>query len=87
MTCIQLFFDIPRPKGAPFPDAVSPETLQFMADLAENNDREFMVLHNERWLKARQDFIDFVGLVMQQTRQLDPTILDIPAKDAVYRLK
>lgn len=79
--------DIPRPAGAPFADAVSPDTLQFMADLAENNEREFMLLHNERWQKARQDFTDFVSLAMQHAREMDPTILDCPAKDAVYRLK
>ncbi|KAG2181259.1 hypothetical protein INT43_008842 [Umbelopsis isabellina] len=77
---------IPRPKGAPFPDAMSPDSLQFMADLAENNDREFMLLHNDRWLKTRQDFVDFVDQVMRQARELDPTILEIAPKDAVYRL-
>jgi Conserved hypothetical protein (DUF2461) len=79
--------DIPRPEGSPFADAISPDTLQFMADLAENNEREFMLLHNERWLKSKQDFADFVGLVMEHTRQLDPSILECPAKEAVYRLK
>lgn len=79
--------DIPRPNGAPFGDAVSPDTLQFMADLAENNEREFMLLHNERWQKTRQDFTDFVDLVMRHMRELDPTILDCQAKEAVYRLK
>lgn len=79
--------DVPRPDGAPFADAVSPDTLQFMADLAENNEREFMLLHNERWLKSKQDFTDFVGLTMEHTRQLDPSILECPAKEAVYRLK
>lgn len=78
---------IPRPKGAPFPDAMSPDSLQFMADLAENNDREFMLLHNDRWLKTRQDFVDFVDQVMRQARELDPTILEIEPKEAVYRLK
>jgi hypothetical protein len=78
---------IPRPKGAPFPDAMSPDTLQFMADLAENNDREFMLLHNDRWLKTRQDFVGFVDQAMRQARELDPTIMECEPKDAVYRLK
>lgn len=79
--------DVPHPDGSPFADAISPDTLQFMADLAENNEREFMLLHNERWLKAKQDFTDFVGLAMERTRQLDPSILECAAKEAVYRLK
>ncbi|KAI9280138.1 hypothetical protein BC943DRAFT_283631 [Umbelopsis sp. AD052] len=78
--------DIPHPEGSPFADAVSPDTLQFMADLAENNEREFMLLHNERWLKCKQDFTDFVGQVMEHARQLDPSILECQAKEAVYRL-
>lgn len=33
---------IPRPKGSPFADALSPDVLQFMSELRENNHRDFM---------------------------------------------
>ena len=36
---------IPRPKGSPFADAVSPDVLQFMSELRENNHRDFMRLN------------------------------------------
>lgn len=36
---------IPRPKGSPFPDALSPDVLQFMSELKENNHRDFMRLN------------------------------------------
>lgn len=34
--------EVPRPKGSPFSDAISPNTLQFLAELKENNNRDFM---------------------------------------------
>lgn len=34
---------VPRPQGAPFADALSPDTLQFMAELKVNNNRDFML--------------------------------------------
>lgn len=37
---------VPRPAGSPFPDAISPDTLEFMQELAENNDREWMLVNN-----------------------------------------
>lgn len=36
---------IPRPEGAPFPDAISPDVLQFLSELKVNNDRDFMRLN------------------------------------------
>ncbi|KAI8379376.1 uncharacterized protein BYT42DRAFT_568567 [Radiomyces spectabilis] len=77
--------DIPRPKGSPFADALSPDTLEFMAQLAENNNRDFMQLNQERWHAAKQDFTDFVGLIIKELQSMDPTILVEEPKAAVYR--
>lgn len=76
---------IPHPKGSPFPDAISPLTLEFMAELAENNDRDYMRLHNKEWVAVKKDFIDFCGLVMTELNQADPNVLVEEPKNAMYR--
>ncbi|KAF7720891.1 hypothetical protein EC973_005871 [Apophysomyces ossiformis] len=76
---------IPRPKGSPFPDALSPDVLEFMALLAANNDRDFMRIQQQQWLSIRADFIDFVGMIISELHKLDPTVLVEESKDAIYR--
>ncbi|OZJ02680.1 hypothetical protein BZG36_04050 [Bifiguratus adelaidae] len=80
----------PRPKGAPFADALNPDILQFMSDLALDNDREFMLSNQatsqERWFATRHDFTDFVGTIMKSLREVDPTITEVEPKEAIFRL-
>ncbi|CDS07727.1 hypothetical protein LRAMOSA01676 [Lichtheimia ramosa] len=76
---------IPRPKGSPFPDALSPDVLQFMSELKENNHRDFMRLNEKRWHSVRKDFIDFIGMVIEQLHEMDPTVLVEEPRQAIYR--
>lgn len=76
---------IPRPPGSPFADSISPDTLEFLADLAENNDRDFMRLRAKEWTAAKKDFTDFCSLLMTEIHQVDPTTRVEEAKHAVYR--
>ncbi|KAI7880839.1 hypothetical protein K492DRAFT_207240 [Lichtheimia hyalospora FSU 10163] len=76
---------IPRPKGSPFADALSPDVLQFMSELKENNHRDFMRLNEKRWHSVRKDFIDFIGMVIEQLHEMDPTVLVEEPRQAVYR--
>lgn len=76
---------IPRPKGSPFADAISPDALEFLANLAENNDRDFMHLRVKEWTAVRKDFTDFCGLLMKDIYEFDPTIRLEEPKNAVYR--
>ncbi|KAL0083283.1 hypothetical protein F4703DRAFT_1102469, partial [Phycomyces blakesleeanus] len=76
---------IPHPKGSPFADALSPKVLEFLADLKENNTREFMLSSQDRWKDTQKEFTDFVGMLMEQLHDLDPTILVENPKLSVYR--
>lgn len=76
---------IPRPKGSPFADAISPDTLEFLAELAVNNDRDFMRLRAKEWAAAKKDFTDLCSLLMTEIHQADPTTRAEEAKHAVYR--
>ncbi|KAI8346193.1 hypothetical protein BD560DRAFT_411463 [Blakeslea trispora] len=76
---------VPHPKGSPFPDSLSPKTLEFLAELAENNDRDFMHFKAKEFQEAKQDFIDFCGLIRDELAQVDPSIRIEEPKQAVYR--
>lgn len=76
---------IQHPEGSPFPDAISPLTMEFLAGLAENNHRDYMHLHSKEWVAVKKDFIDFCGLVMSELHQVDPTIRVEEPKHAMYR--
>ncbi|KAI9488355.1 hypothetical protein BDB00DRAFT_963804 [Zychaea mexicana] len=77
--------DIPRPKGAPFADALSPCLLEFLAELREDNNRDFMRTNEKRWHTIRNDFMDFVKMVSEQLNEMDPTVLIEEPKNAIYR--
>ncbi|KAI8364329.1 hypothetical protein EDC96DRAFT_207010 [Choanephora cucurbitarum] len=76
---------VPHPNGSPFPDSLSPKTLEFLAELAENNDRDFMHFKAKEFKEAKQDFIDFCGLIRDELAQVDPSIRLEEPKQAVYR--
>ncbi|OBZ89646.1 hypothetical protein A0J61_02302 [Choanephora cucurbitarum] len=76
---------VPHPDGSPFPDSLSPKTLEFLAELAENNDRDFMHFKAKEFQEAKQDFIDFCGLIRDELAQVDPSIRLEEPKQAVYR--
>ncbi|KAF9414022.1 hypothetical protein BGZ94_000541 [Podila epigama] len=77
---------IPRPKGGPVADAIQPETLEFIRDLKENNDRSYMMLNQERFNQAKADFIDFIRMIKEGLREADPDVMDQEPKDAMMRI-
>ncbi|KAG0044913.1 hypothetical protein BGZ83_009816 [Gryganskiella cystojenkinii] len=77
---------IPHPKGCPFPDAIQPETLEFIRDLKLNNDREYMMLNQERCDTAKNDFMDFIRMLKEGLREADPNIMNQEPKDAMMRI-
>ncbi|KAF9312766.1 hypothetical protein BG003_005954 [Podila horticola] len=77
---------IPRPKGGQAADAIQPETLEFIRDLKENNDREYMLLNQERFLTAKADFMDFIRMVKEGLLEADPDVMDQEPKDSMMRI-
>ncbi|KAG0032562.1 hypothetical protein BGZ81_010610 [Podila clonocystis] len=77
---------IPRPKGGQAADAIQPETLEFIRDLKENNDREYMLLNQERFLEAKADFMDFIRMVKEGLLEADPDVMDQEPKDSMMRI-
>ncbi|KAF9974976.1 hypothetical protein BGZ73_001505 [Actinomortierella ambigua] len=78
--------NIPHPKNGPVADAIQPETLEFMRDIKLNNDREYMMLNQERCDKAKADFMDFIRMVKDGLREADPDVMDQEPKDSMMRI-
>ncbi|KAG9064662.1 hypothetical protein KI688_002920 [Linnemannia hyalina] len=78
---------IPRPKGGhPVADAIQPETLEFLRDLKLNNDREYMMLNQERCDQAKADFLDFIRMVKDGLLEADPDVMDQEPKQSMMRI-
>ncbi|KAF9541939.1 hypothetical protein EC957_002569 [Mortierella hygrophila] len=78
---------IPRPKGGhPVADAIQPETLEFLRDLKLNNDREYMMLNQERCDQAKADFVDFLRMVKDGLLEADPDVMDQEPKQCMMRI-
>ncbi|KAF8940426.1 hypothetical protein BGZ47_007752 [Haplosporangium gracile] len=78
---------IPRPKGGhPVADAIQPETLEFLRDLKLNNDREYMMLNQERCDQAKADFLDFIRMVKEGLLEADPDVMDQEPKHSMMRI-
>ncbi|ORX52314.1 hypothetical protein DM01DRAFT_1336697, partial [Hesseltinella vesiculosa] len=77
---------VPVPVGSPFADAVHPATLEFLALLKANNEREFYLAHQDMWKAAKQDFMDFVDTFAKELHSVDSSTHIEPSKNAMYRL-
>ncbi|KAF9291472.1 hypothetical protein BGZ68_003892 [Mortierella alpina] len=77
---------IPHPKNGPFADAIQPDTLEFIRDLKLNNDREYMMLNQDRCDQAKADFMDFIRMVKEGLLEADPDVMDQEPKDSMMRI-
>ncbi|KAF9135545.1 hypothetical protein BGW39_002293 [Mortierella sp. 14UC] len=78
---------IPRPKGGfQVADAIQPETLEFLRDLKLNNDREYMMLNQERCDEAKEDFMDFIRMIKEGLLEADPEVMDQEPKQSMMRI-
>ncbi|MEO3405328.1 DUF2461 domain-containing protein [Mucilaginibacter sp. CAU 1740] len=63
------------------------ESLDFLKDLAENNNREWFALHKERYEKARENVVDFTAKVLDGVRKIEAGMDEnLDAKKCVMRI-
>jgi uncharacterized protein (TIGR02453 family) len=60
--------------------------LKFLANLARNNSREWMLEHKKQYEKARNSFTNFVELVLKDMQKVDPDLMELTAKECTFRL-
>ncbi|KAH7064997.1 hypothetical protein B0J12DRAFT_613008, partial [Macrophomina phaseolina] len=78
----------PREAGAtPYTDdTIHPNTLLFLQDLAKNNDREWLKMHDPDYRTSLKDFNSFVEKLTEKVIEADDTIPELPIKDIVFRI-
>ncbi|KAI9828305.1 MAG: hypothetical protein M1832_002733 [Thelocarpon impressellum] len=83
----QVVIKIPKARAAgatPYePHTLHPNTMLFLGDLAKNNDREWLQLHNADFRASEKDFDSFAGALTEKIVEHDETIPELPVKDIV----
>ncbi|OCL15453.1 hypothetical protein AOQ84DRAFT_124095 [Glonium stellatum] len=67
-------------------DTIHPNTMLFLKDLAANNDREWLKMHDPDYRAALKDFTSFVECLTQRMVEVDETIPELPVKDIIFRI-
>ncbi|KAI5799380.1 hypothetical protein FPQ18DRAFT_93794 [Pyronema domesticum] len=78
----------PSPGGIDYADdQIHPNTLKFLEDLAENNDRNWLREHDSFYRAGKADFEKFVEYMNATIpERVDDTIPELPIKDLVFRI-
>ncbi|MDX5443615.1 MAG: DUF2461 domain-containing protein [Hymenobacteraceae bacterium] len=66
--------------------SIEKPTIQFLADLVENNNREWFEQNKKRYDVARKDFLNFVDALIPGIAGFDEAAKDQKAKDTVFRI-
>ncbi|PGH03819.1 hypothetical protein AJ80_08632 [Polytolypa hystricis UAMH7299] len=86
----EVFIKLPKardPGDTPYEnDTIHPNTLLFLKDLKENNEREWLKAHDADYRTAKKDWETFVVALTQKIIEEDSTIPELPIKDVVYRI-
>ncbi|MDD3004440.1 DUF2461 domain-containing protein [Flavobacterium sp.] len=65
---------------------LSNETLQFLADLTENNNREWFTENKKRYEKFKADYHHLVVALLAEMKPLDPSLELLEVKNCVFRI-
>ncbi len=61
-------------------------TLQFLADLKENNHKDWFQENRKAYETAKTDFLNFMDGVLSELSKADPTLKGIAAKETIFRI-
>lgn len=65
---------------------LQPDTFLFLAELAQNNNRDWFDQNRERYQNAKADVIQLIGSVQQYLTDAMPELALQPAKDTLFRI-
>ncbi len=68
------------------PTTIQKSTLQFLADLATHNTREWFNEHRTRYDAARQNFSSFLDELLLEMQQFEPAARGQKGKDLLFRI-
>ncbi|KAF2083205.1 hypothetical protein K490DRAFT_52251 [Saccharata proteae CBS 121410] len=86
----QIIIKKPKPRAAgktPYTDdTIHPNTFLFLQDLAKNNDREWLKMHDPDYRASLADFTSFAECLTEKIIAADETVPELPLKDVIFRI-
>jgi uncharacterized protein (TIGR02453 family) len=86
----EIYIQLPKarqPGKTPYTDdTIHPNTFLFLGDLAENNDRQWLKMHDADFRQSEKDFDAFIGSLTEKVIEHDGTIPELPPKDLKFRI-
>ncbi|KAI9791362.1 MAG: hypothetical protein M1835_000379 [Candelina submexicana] len=84
----EVLIKLPKARGpgaTPYEDTtIHPNTMLFLEELKDNNDREWLKMHDADYRASQNDFNTFVECLTSEIIERDETIPELPPKDLVY---
>lgn len=80
---------IEKPKARPEGDTrykedrIHPNTILFLKELAENNEREWLKMHDPDYRTSWNDFTSWLECLQSRITEIDETVPELPLKDIV----
>ena len=62
------------------------ETLDFLSELAANNNREWFAANKSRYQACYAHFVDFSAELIRRLTEIDPTLDGLQPKDCIWRI-
>ncbi|KZF20935.1 hypothetical protein L228DRAFT_249779 [Xylona heveae TC161] len=86
----EVFVELPKAREAgsiPYmKTTIHPNTLLFLGDLRNNNDREWLKVHDADYRTSQNDFNSFIEHLTEKIIEKDETIPELPVKDIIFRI-
>ncbi|PWY90513.1 hypothetical protein BO94DRAFT_463069 [Aspergillus sclerotioniger CBS 115572] len=67
-------------------NALHPNTMLFLQDLNEHNEREWLKAHDADYRASKKDWETFVETLTEEIIEKDGTVPELPVKDLVFRI-
>lgn len=65
---------------------INPELFSFLKELKENNSKEWFDANRDRYKKLREQFLNYVTLLVHELGQMDPLVANQDPKKTVFRI-
>ena len=65
---------------------IQQESFQFLADLKNNNNREWFLANKKRYETYKKNYHDFVAVIIKELSSFDPGISQLDIKDCTFRI-
>lgn len=65
---------------------INQETFDFLADLKDNNNREWFALNRKRYENSLQNFVSVIDRLIAHLSVFDNSLIPLEAKDCIFRI-